>query len=270
MDMLTFFLILPISVTLLLSCNHHDDPIVGRTISGIVIDMPFMFLGVPGVTVEAVESDPDSPCRCECWDDGRVYRTTTDATGRWKLQDVPFKYIIDEDTEMTMKAQFFIKMTHPNYPLAYNPYLSDFDGFNTMMLNPLIYDTILAQYELITGGTVNRNEMSLIFGLGLGFTYMDYPQILDPLGGVTVSAVYETRPADIDIPVYTYPGFEVGVPTDDLGGMFFAVVEDATRDGIPVIKISGEKPGRAILAGDTTTCPGAFVMAAVIDPFYIP
>ena len=116
-DMLTFFLLLPLLAIMLVSCSH-DDPATTKTIGGRVTGMPIM-LPIPGVTIQVVSSDPDSPCRCECLDDGSVYQTTSDAEGNWTIEDVPFLYMLNEDTQMVMKNQFFLKLTHPNYETSY-------------------------------------------------------------------------------------------------------------------------------------------------------
>ncbi len=304
-NMLVFFLVLPLSTFMLLSCNQYDDPPTSQTMRGKVIDIPFNFitlydpdlppalrLGASGVTVEVVSNDPNSPCRCECLDDGSVYRTTTDAYGNWEIKNVPIPITWNDDAAMYMRGpQILLKLTKEGYHTQYGAFMVGDEEdwglnfvFHNMLTNPPLHPDNPIGALLLPPADLGNS--SLVLGMNFGITGTEFPMKFDVLLDVIVSLKDKEVPVDVIpwldlflpeeakkaieeniLPLLAPPGDERDLKLDM---MVYSLIQDATRNGTTSLELSGTREDGAIMSMDITTCPGAVVQAAAIDVVYIP
>lgn len=256
---------------MLVSCSATDTPIQPspfQTISGRVLDMPAL-TPLAGATLEVVNTnvdatDPDFMRNCECMDPP-CPTTTSDADGRWTLENVPVIF----NPSANMPYDFLIRVTAPDHPPAFNIYqLALGERYDMMTVNSLFF--CLFSLEALLSG-VSPGDLCVMMGAVIGFADMDYPQQTVPLAGAAAQASGGTPPQNFPI---TYLS-EEGLPDPDMtetssAGAFYFVVPDAHDDAMPSIEIAGTMPGATLVGGYFPACPGSFVPVGLIDPFYSP
>jgi len=235
------------SCLLLLACgNDKCCPPTGGAppeavrISGRVLSLPLM-APVAGALVEL--------------EDGSL-ATTSAADGTWALDGVP------------PTPDPLIKVTAPGspfpYPVAYNtfPLSAGLFQYDLQVMDPILY-VLLAAEDLLAGA--DPNKLCLLFGAAVGFVSMDYPQILQPIEGVTIGV----QPESLKVHYLNEAGMaDPTLTATSSTGAFYIVVPDATA--IPMVGLWGTKPDEPLVSGPIQTRPGSFIPAGLIAPFYVP
>ena len=116
--------------------------------------------------------------------------------------------------------------------------------------------------------------MSVFLGVAIGFADTDYPQQIQTLAGVTVTAEGGDPSEEFRIIYLSDNPLFPGLPdpalteTSSLGVYYFSVPD--ASDAPWMIQLTGEKPGSSFVGGFYPACPGSSTGVAVIDPYYRP
>jgi hypothetical protein len=264
------FLVLLLIATLLGACDEEQvvpPPPETVNASGIVWEMPLQ-TPLAGATVQLITNeftltDPNYVRPCDCQGDLCLARTTSNAEGLWAME-VPVKY-----DEKWAPFNMLIKVSKGTGPPQYN--LFQPGGTNQgdlQILNPVFF--FLFALDALAGGA-DLGDLSVMFGVAIGFIDPAYPQKIAMMPGVKVMAL-GGDPAE-QFPI-TYLG-EAGLPDPELTetsslGVFYFTVPDANEGAAPSIKVSGDKPGSVFVSSYFPACPGSSGSAAVIDPYFKP
>jgi len=266
------FLVLLLIATLLVACDEEQvvpPPPETVNASGIVWEMPLQ-TPLAGATVQLITNeftltDPNYVRPCDCQGDLCLARTTSNAEGLWAME-VPVKY-----DEKWAPFNMLIKVSKGTGPPQYN--LFQPGGTNQgdlQILSPGFF--LLFALDALVGGADLR-DLSVMFGVAIGFIDPAYPQKFAMMPGVKVTAL-GGDPAE-QFPI-TYLGEEVFPPPDppltetSSLGVFYFTVPDANEGAAPSIKVSGDKPGSVFVSSYFPACPGSSGSAAVIDPYFKP
>jgi hypothetical protein len=137
------------------------------------------------------------------------------------------------------------------------------------ILNPGFYFL----FALTSGSNPFGGQLSVFLGVAIGFVEMDYPQEIEPLAGVTVTAEGGDPVEEFRIIYLGDNPLLPGLPNPALTetstlGVYYFSIPDARE--APSIKVSGDKPGSVFVGSFFPACPGSSTGAAVIDPYYQP
>jgi len=268
------FLALLLTASLIVACDEEQvvtPPPATVLASGIVLDMPRQ-LPLAGATVQLISNeffidDPDFVAPCDCEGDLCDVWTTSDDQGRWEME-VPVKY-----TEMWAPLNMLIKVSKGTGPPQYN--LFQPGGTNQgdlQILNPGFY----VLFALTSGSSLSDligGQLAVFLGVAIGFIDTDYPQEIQPIEGVTVTAEGGDPAEEFRIIYLSDNPLLPGLPnpalteTSTLGVYYFSVPD---ANGAPSIKVSGDQPGSVFVTSFFPACPGSSTGVAVIDPFFNP
>lgn len=237
----------PLIVPLFTACNPEDivisPPPAEVTISGKVLAVSLSgIVPLPGATVEL--------------EDGSI-STLSGEGGLWTLENVPTAQ--DPTIKITSEGPVI------DYFPAYNtfPLSLGFMQYDLQTMDPCLY--ILMVLEWVLDGA-DINKLCVVFGAVAGFAQMEYPQEVVTLAGARV----EVSPPELTVAYLS----EAGLPDPSLtetsqAGAFMVFVPDATT--ITNISLKGELPGTSLVGPPVTpTYPSGFVVAGLVDPFYVP
>ena len=227
-------------------------------VSGLVVDM--MVNPPTGVPLEGATVATE---------DGSI-STVTDENGFWQL-------IVPSQPDP------FLKVTATAYAPSYNtvPVSIGITEFNLMTVSSLMFNLLVGYNPLFPPA---QPKACLMMGAATGFLSMDYPQIMStmenvrievsPSAGVRLTympSMEVTSFDDIVRLVATFTGGDNGMVATGPDGAFLVVVPDATEEtGVPVVTLTGKRPGNTFMEMDQVTRPGGFVPVGVMDLFYSP
>ncbi len=268
-----FFVVIFLALFTLPACESYIGGPIPKaevvTISGKLNEMPLM-TPVAGAVVEMIANNldttvpnPDIPC--ECSTTPCEYRTVTDSEGHWVLENLPITY----NPLTAMANSFWIRVTAEGYPPAYNLFTLAFGNESDLMTLPNLFFILFALEDIIAGA--DPAQLNIMMGASIGFASTAYPPVTASLAGVTALAKGGDPTEELPI---VYLG-EEGLPDPELNatssmGAFYYVVPDARDSSMPLIDLTGTKPGKSIVGGYYPACPGSFVPVGLIDPYYRP
>ena len=237
----------PLITLMLTACNPEEieiaPPPTAVTISGKVLSLALSGLvPLPGATVELA--------------DGSI-STVSGEGGWWTLENVPTAQ--DPVIKITSGGPVI------DYFPAYNtfPLSLGFLQYDLQTIDPCLF-ILMALEWLLDGHDINN--LCMVFGAVAGFAQMEYPQVVVPLAGAKIGV----DPSELHVSYLS----EAGMPDPSLtetsqAGAFLVVVPDATT--LTNISLSGTLPGTSLVGPPITpTFPGGFVVAGLVDPFYVP
>ncbi len=229
---------------------------------------------VPGAVVEMIANnvdttDPNLKRVCDCLDGACEFRTVSDENGHFVLENVPLTY----NPETAMVNSLFLRITKEGYATTYHVFpLSLGPEGDITIMSDLFVDLLSFLYSLMVGEPIPDPETRcFMMGAALGFADPYYPPVTATLAGVSAQALGGNPPEARPIIYMGEDGMPVPEATETSAlGAFFFVVPDARDSSMPIIDLSGTKPGASFVGGYYPACPGGFEMVGVIDPFYEP